>query len=123
MSAWSVPNVVDTGQPIGKLASMGAWLVSPDQVQQLRSRYSDEKWASLPAAVREAKELAALQCVDEAGQHWTCIGDAKVLRAAFPEQGEIRPGEHREVYRHWWIDQIPIEAFPLMSSGWIEDVG
>jgi len=74
------------------------------------------------SAIQEAEEIALVQCLDDAGEHWTQIIDGAVFRAAvsgMPE--EVHPGDTGELQKNWWVDRLAPEHILVLRRGWEED--
>ena len=75
-----------------------------------RSQFPDFPW--------KAREWAFWRCVDELGGHWSRVGDAAVVRAAWTWPGGL--DQPREGVRNWWVENVPHSAFPALLPGWYD---
>jgi hypothetical protein len=107
-----------THEPIGELTWLNNINILPaEEVQKVRVAIGAD-WPVFDS-LRNAEEWAFWLCVDEKGQHWTRVGDAKVVKAALAGLENIAAGEHRVTRLNWWIEGIPHAAFPEIMSGWV----
>jgi len=105
--------------PIGELTWLNViTLFAPSA---LPGFHDDIDWSEFPDFPRDADEWALWQCLDEDGQPWTRVGDARVVRAAWPVPAAI-PGRglKAQVERNWWVDSVPQSAFPGLLPGWFD---
>lgn len=104
--------------PIGELTWTDHVTLLP--VAQVPGFHDGIDWAQFPDLPRDAGEWALWRCIDAAGNHWTRVGDAKVVRAAYPLPDVVAPGETVPTSRNWWVDDIPQSAFAGLLPGWFD---
>jgi hypothetical protein len=87
-----------------------------------------ERGGELPEALRKCEELALIEHVDEAGQHFTAFVDGTVFKAAMSRAvdrapiGDVHVGDDVPVQRNWWVDEAWVSAHTIVwRTGWQGD--
>jgi hypothetical protein len=106
------------GRPAGSITwTQSVSIATSEQMQAFRDAFGAE-WSLLPTALRDAREWAAWEGFDDAGQRWLRFGDAQIVREAFSGIADVIEDDGRgEMRRNWWVEGIPEEAFPLTMRG------
>jgi|GEM_PF-5825722 len=103
-------------QPVGELLTTG-------NVRFLgRSVMREWDRRELSSAMQLADEFAFVECLDEAGQHWTLVIDGAVFRAAVSSwPDEIREEDTVRAQKNWWVEKFLPEHILMRLPGWEAD--